>query len=61
MYIGGGYAVEERRFNYGCVKTKVSSRKWMHWYQLLFVDCGDAVFTGSCTAKPDTLQVSTRS
>ena len=38
VYIGGGYAVEERGFNYGCVKTKVSSRKWTHWYQLPFVD-----------------------
>ena len=46
VYIGGGYAVEERGFNYGCVKTKVSSRKWTHWYQLPFVDYGDAVFTG---------------
>ena len=38
---------------YGCVKTKVSSRKWTHWYQLPFVDYGDAVFTGGAT-KPDT-------
>ena len=43
VYIGGGYAVEERGFNYGCVKTKASSRKWTHWYQLPFVDYGDAV------------------
>ena len=46
--------MEERGFNYGCVKTKVSSRKWTHWYQLPFVDYGDAVFTGSSAAKPDT-------
>ena len=54
VYIGGGYAVEERGFNYGCVKTKVSSRKWTHWYQLPFVDYGDAVFTGGGVTKPDT-------
>jgi len=54
VYIGGGYAVEERGFNYGCVKTKVSSRKWTHWYQLPFVDYGDAVFTGGSGVKPDT-------
>ena len=53
VYIGGGYAVDERGLNYGCVKTKVSSRKWTHWYQLPFVDYGDAVFTGGAT-KPDT-------
>ena len=35
VYVGGGYAVEERGFNYGCVKTKVASRKWTHWFQLL--------------------------
>ena len=54
VYIGGGYAVEERGFNYGCVKTKVSSRKWTHWYQLPFVDYGDAVFAGGSGVKPDT-------
>ena len=54
VYIGGGYAVEERGFNYGCMRTKVSSRKWTHWYQLPFVDYGDVVFTGGGAAKPDT-------
>ena len=54
VYVGNGYAVEERGFNYGCVKTKVASRKWTHWYQLPFVDYGDAVFTGGSAAKPDT-------
>ena len=32
VYVGGGYAVEERGFNYGCVKTRVKDRKWTHWY-----------------------------
>ena len=36
------------------MKTKVSSRKWTHWYQLPFVDYGDAVFTGGGVTKPDT-------
>ena len=53
VYVGNGYAVEERGFNYGCVKTKVSSRKWTHWYQLPFVDYGDAVFTGGSGVKED--------
>ena len=47
VYIGGGYAVEERGFNYGCVKTKVSSRKWTHWYQLPFIDYGAGVIAPS--------------
>ena len=54
VYVGDGYAVEERGFSYGCVKTKVSSRKWTHWFQLPFVDYGDATFTGGSYVKPDT-------
>lgn len=36
-YVGDGYAVEWRGFNYGCVKTKISSRSWKYWYQLPFI------------------------
>ena len=42
-YIGGGYAVEWRGFNYGCVKTKVAGRGWTHWYKLPFIQYGTAV------------------
>jgi peptidoglycan hydrolase-like protein with peptidoglycan-binding domain len=38
VYIGGGYAVEARGFNYGVVKTKVSRRTWTHWYQCPYID-----------------------
>lgn len=34
VYVGGGYAVEARGFNYGVVKTKVSERKWTDWAYL---------------------------
>ena len=54
VYVGNGYAVEERGFNYGCVRTRVKDRKWTHWYQLPFVDYGDAVFTGGGGVKADT-------
>lgn len=50
VYIGGGYAIEERGFNYGCVKTKVSARKWTHWYRLPFIDYGEGVSSGDGTA-----------
>lgn len=52
-YIGGGYAVEWRGFAYGCVKTKVSGRKWTHWYKLPFIDYGEGalVDNGSVTYK----------
>lgn len=29
--VGGGYAVEWRGFNYGCVKTKIAGRGWKYW------------------------------
>jgi hypothetical protein len=41
-YIGNGYAVEWRGFNYGCVKTKVSARNWTHWYKLPFIRYAEA-------------------
>lgn len=34
VYIGGGYAVEARGFNYGVVKTKVKDRSWTSWAYL---------------------------
>ena len=34
VYIGGGWAIEERGFAYGCVKTQVSDRPWKNWYRL---------------------------
>lgn len=40
-YVGGGYAVEWRGFNYGCVKTVVKERAWKHWAKLPFIDYGD--------------------
>ena len=32
-YVGNGYAVEWRGFNYGCVRTRVKDRPWTHWYK----------------------------
>lgn len=40
-YVGGGYAVEWRGFNYGCVKTRVNDRTWKHWAKLPFIDYGE--------------------
>lgn len=34
VYIGNGYAVEARGFNYGVVRTKVASRSWTEWAYL---------------------------
>ena len=34
FYIGNGEVIEERGFNYGCVKTKLKDRKWLNWYEL---------------------------
>ena len=40
-YVGNGYAVEWRGFNYGCVRTKVNERKWKYWYKLPFIQYGE--------------------
>lgn len=37
VYVGNGYVVEERSFNYGCQKTKLKDRKWLHWYKLPWI------------------------
>ena len=42
-YVGNGYVVEWRGFNYGCVKTKLLDRSWLYWYELPFIDYGDAI------------------
>lgn len=33
VYIGGGYVIEARGFNYGVVKTALKSRPWTNWYK----------------------------
>ena len=49
-YVGDGYAVEWRGFNYGCVKTKVKDRTWKNWAKLPFIDYGDGTVTTPSTA-----------
>ncbi len=31
VYVGGGYAIEFRGIDYGCVRTTLASRPWTHW------------------------------
>ena len=33
VYIGGGYVVEARGFDFGCVKTKLNERGWTDWFE----------------------------
>lgn len=51
-YIGGGYVIEWRGFAYGCVKTKLSSRPWVNWYKLPFIDYDTQVFEAPTTSVP---------
>ena len=53
-YVGNGYAVEWRGFNYGCVKTKVKDRTWKNWAKLPFIDYGDGSVN---TPSPATIYV----
>ena len=46
-YVGNGYAVEWRGFNYGCVRTRVKDRPWTHWYKLPFIDYSAGVIAPS--------------
>lgn len=34
VYIGNDEVIEERGFKYGCVKTKIKDRKWLHWFKI---------------------------
>ena len=55
-YVGNGYAVEWRGFNYGCVKTKVAGRGWTHWYKLPFIRYGETVGNQPDTVTPSALK-----
>ena len=52
VYIGGGYGIEFRGTDYGCVKTSVHQRDWTLWGKIRGVDYGEtppqAVY-GMCT------------
>lgn len=37
VYVGNGEVIEERGFAYGCQRTKLKSRKWLHWYKLPWI------------------------
>ena len=51
-YVGSGYAVEWRGFNYGCVKTKVNNRTWKYWAKLPFIDYGSRASTRPAVDTP---------
>ena len=48
-YIGNGEVVEERGFAYGCVKTKLKDRKWLHWYEFPCIVYNNSTNTGDVT------------
>lgn len=37
VYVGNGYVIEEKGFNYGCQKTLLKNGKWTHWYKIPFI------------------------
>lgn len=41
IYIGGGYAIDARSTRDGVVKTKISSRKWTHWFEIPYIEYND--------------------
>lgn len=56
VYIGGGYTIEMRGFDYDCVKRKVTAGPWTKWGRLpssMIIYCGDAC---DIEPEPDALQ-----
>ena len=41
--VGGGWAVEWRGTQWGCVRTRISDRPWTEWFALPFLDYGEAL------------------
>lgn len=37
VYVGDGWAIEARGFAHGIVKTRVSERKWTHWFKCPYI------------------------
>ena len=42
VYIGDGWVIEARGFNYGVVKTRLRDRPWTHWYKMPGISYGPA-------------------
>ena len=40
--VGGGYAVEWQGTKVGCLKTVIANRNWTEWFELPFIDYGNA-------------------
>ena len=47
VYVGNGEVIEERGFDYGCQRTKLKNRKWLHWYKLPWITYGEGSSTVS--------------
>ncbi len=62
VYIGGGYVIEARGFNYGVVKTKLSKRPWTHWGKCPWITYQESVisyfpkYTGKSNSIVDALK-----
>lgn len=52
VYVGNGYCVEWKGFNYGCVKTELKKGGWTDWYELPWVDYGEAEIHTDNDVKP---------
>lgn len=38
IYIGDGYVIEAKGFNYGVVKTELTAGTWTHWFEHPFIN-----------------------
>lgn len=59
VYIGNGYVIEARGFNYGVVKTKLADRPWTNWGKcpwITYTNTTTATTTASSTTDTKTVK-----
>lgn len=59
VYIGDGWVVEERGFNYGCVNTRLKDRNWTDWFQHPWIQYEDNPQEDTCMIEMPVLKKTT--
>lgn len=57
IYVGDGWAVEARGFDYGIVRTRVSERGWRRWFELPGCKYGEGAVAGDFVVTATSLNV----
>ena len=57
IYVGDGWAIEARGFDYGIVRTRVSERGWLRWFELPGCTYGASAPAGDLVVTATSLNV----